>query len=391
MPSSDGHGPIPFASFRRSILTIRADQVHSETAHDSNIQNLDSFQNQILSRFNDLSKANSDELLSVSWIHKLLDAFTACLEDFTSILSENKALLSKPPADRLASDYFERAIKAMDVFNAARDGVETIRLWQKHLEIIVCALDSQKRTTGEGQFRRARKALMDLALLMLDDKDGGPVFSSRNRSFGRKGKETQQQHQHQRGPSGHARSLSWSVSHNWSASKQLQSIAYNLLPPRANDVSATNGLAVLIFSMSFVLMFVLWVLVAAVPCQDRGVQVHFAIPRQFSWSTPLFLIQSRVLDESKKRDRRNSCGLLREIYQIEKSVHRMTDLMDAAQFPLPEEVRNEVNENMSELSGVCEVCKTGLDPLERKLRETFRKVMNCRAEGIELLGKGTEP
>lgn len=388
MPSSDNHGShIPFASFRRSILTIRSDQVHSEMSQDSNIQNLESFQRQVFARFHDLSVANADEFLSISWIHKLLDAFTTCQEDFRVLLCDNKALLSKLPADRLATEYFDRTIKAMDIFNAARDGVEKIRMWHKQLEIVLCALDAQQRMVGEGQFRRARKALMDLALLMLDDKDTGSIFSHRNRSFGRKGKD------HHRGSSGsgHSRSLSWSVSHTWSASKQLQSIANNLVPPRANEIAATNGLAILIFAMSFILMFVLWVLVAAIPCQDRGVQIHFAIPRQFSWSTPMFLLHSRIMDESKKRDRRNSSGLLREIYQIEKCVHQLTDLVDAAQFPLSEELKKEVRENVRELSLLCEVCKTELDPLERKLRETFRKVMNCRTEGLEFSGKATEP
>lgn len=386
MPSSNSHGSyIPFASFRRSILTIRSDQVHSEMSHGSNIKNLESFQRQVFARFHDLSVVNADELLSISWIHKLLDVFVTCQEDFRVLLCDNKALLSKPPADKLATEYFDRTIKAMDIFNATRDGVETIRIWQKQLEIVVCALDSRQRMVGEGQFRRARKALMDLALLMLDDKDTGSVFSHRNRSFGRKGKD------HHRSSSGHSRSLSWSVSHTWSASKQLQSIANNLVPPRANEIAATNGLAILIFVMSFILMFVLWVIVAAIPCQDRGVQIHFAIPRQFSWGTPLFLLHSRIMDESKKRERRNSCGLLKEIYQIEKCVHQLTDLVDAAQFPLPDELKEEVKENVNELSLVSEDCKTGLDPLERKLRETFRKIMACRSEGLEFLGKATEP
>lgn len=386
MPSSNNHGShIPFASFRRSILTIRSDQVHSEMSYDSNIKYLESFQKQVFSRFHGLSVANSDELLSVSWIHKLLDVFTACQEDFRVLLCENKSFLSNPLADKLATEYFERTIKAMDIFNATRDGVETVRVWQKHLEIVVCALDSGQRTVGESQFRRARKALMDLALLMLDDKDTGSIFSQRNRSFGRKGKE------HHRSSSGHSRSLSWSVSHNWSASKQLQSIANNLVPPRAHEIAATNGLALLIFAMSFILMFVCWILVAAIPCQDRGVQIHFSIPRQFSWSTPLFLLHSRIMDESKKRDRRNTWGLLKEIHQIEKCLHQLTDLVDAAQFPLSEEVKEEVKENVNELSSACEACKVGLDPLQRKLREAFRKIMVCRSEGLEFLGKATEP
>ncbi|KAL3814451.1 hypothetical protein ACJIZ3_015719 [Penstemon smallii] len=365
-------------------MSLRTDQIHSETSHDSHIQGLDLFQRQIFTRFHDLSVVDPNELLSISWINKLLDAFTACHEDFQVILTSNKALLSKPPSDRLATEFFDRSIKAMDIFNATRDGLETIRVWQKHLEIVLSALDSKQRMIGEGHFRRARKALMDLALVMLDDKETGSVLSQRHRSFGRKGKD------HIRRSSGHSRSLSWSVSHSWSASKQLQSIASNLVPPRTNEIASTNGIALLVFSMSFVLMFVLWALVASIPCQDRGVQILFTIPRNFSWSTPLFLLQSRILDESKKRDRRNSSGLLKEIYQIEKLVNQITELVDSAQFPLSEEMKEEVKEKVQELSLVCEVCKNGLDPLERRLREVFRKVMNCRTGGLELLGKATE-
>ena len=41
----------------------------------------------------------------------------------------------------------------------------------KQLEIVLSAMDSRKRMMGEGQFRRARKALMDLAIAMLDEKE----------------------------------------------------------------------------------------------------------------------------------------------------------------------------------------------------------------------------
>ncbi|KAL2477505.1 hypothetical protein Fot_46519 [Forsythia ovata] len=386
MPSSDNQGsPITFASFRRPILSIRNDQVHSETSRDSTIHNLESFQKQVFAQFHNLSAVNPDEFLSISWIRKLLDAFTSCQEDFRRILSNNKSQLSKPPANRLVCEFFDRAIKALDICNATRDGIEKIRLWQKHLDIIVSALDGRQRMIGEGQFRRARKSLMELALLMLDEKDTGSMFSHRNQSFAHKGKD----HGHR--PSGHSRSLSWSVSHSWSASKQIQSIANNLVPPRANEISATNGLAVLVFTMSFILLFVLWALVAAIPCQDRAVLINFAIPRNFSWSAPLLSLHARILEESKKRDRRNSCGMLKEIHQIENTVHQLTDLVDSTQFPLTGEQKEEVRVSVHELSLVCEVCKTELDPLERHLKEVFRKVMSCRTEGLEFLGKATEP
>lgn len=383
MPSSSNQGsPMPFATFRRSILGIGSDQqIHSMDDSITQSPDLESFQKLVFVRFHELSAASANEFLSVMWVRKLLDAYVGCQEEFKVILSNNKSQLLKAPLDRLITEYFDKSVKALDICNATRDGIEKIRLWQKHLEIVISAFDSRQRNVlGEGNFRRARKALMDLAIVMLDEKETGSVFSQRNRSFGRqnKGKDLHKP--------GHSRSLSWSVSHTWSASKQLQSIANNLVPPRANEITATNGLANTVFTMAFVLMFVLWALVAAIPCQDRGLQIHFSIPRQFSWGTPLYLLHVRIMDESKKRDRKHSIGLLKEICQMEKSVHYVTDLVDSAQFPLTEEQKEDVKHGVEELSLVCETCKNGLDPLELQLRDVFRKIMSCRTECLEFLG-----
>ncbi|XP_031130319.1 uncharacterized protein LOC116032064 [Ipomoea triloba] len=385
MPSSES--PIPFVSFRRPVLTLRGDQVHAlvlDQGSSSQDSQIESFQSQVFTRFNDLSVANGKEFLSVSWVRKLLEAFASCVEDFRVIMCDKNALLSKQPQERILGEYFDRTIKALDICNATRDGLEKIRLWQRHLEIVVCALNPpQQRAIGEGHLRRARKGLMDLALGMLDEKDGGSVFSHRNRSFKRRTKD------HLHSPGGHSRSLSWSVSHSWSASKQLQLLANTLVPPRANEIAASNGLAALVFTMSFVLMFVLWALVAAIPCQDRGIQINIVIPRQ-CWSRPFHILQARIMDESKKRDRRNSSGLLKEIYQIEEGVNHLTDLVDSVQLPLSEEHKEELRGRILELSSICEVFKTELEPLERNLREVFRKIVTCRIEGLEFLGKATQ-
>ncbi|KAI9118366.1 hypothetical protein K1719_010698 [Acacia pycnantha] len=172
---------------------------------------------------------------------------------------------------------------------------------------------------------------------MLDDT--GSTFSQRNRSFGRHNTSKDKNHQ-----SGHSQSHSWSVSRSWSASKQLQSIANNLAPPRANEIAATNGLAIPMFTMYFVLLFVLWSLVAVIPCQDRGLNNHFSVPRQFSWSTLVILLHERILEASKKRDRWNSNGLLEEIYQMEKCTQHLTDLVDSVQFQLTEEQKLEIEQ-----------------------------------------------
>lgn len=385
MPSTDNQSPSSssFSSFGRSLFGIRQEQVHSVEANqesDSCNLELGSFQKRVTDRFNDLSGVGDDELLSIDWMQKLLAAFICCHEEFRAILLNNKKQVSKPPLDRMIFEFFDRSVKALDICNASRDGLEKIRMWQKHMEIVMCALGSNKRALTEGQFRRARKALMDLALGMIDEKESGSVFSQRNRSFGRHNSSKDNQ------STGHSRSHSWSVSRSWSAAKQLQSIASNLVPPRATDIAATSRLSISVYTMNCILLFVLWTLVAAIPCQDRGLNIHFSVPRQFTWSTPVTSLHERIMEESKKRERRNSSGLLKEIHQIEMTTRHLTDLVDSAQFPLSEEQKMEVEQDLNELKLVFEGFRDGLDPLERQVREVFRKIMTCRTEGLDSLG-----
>ncbi|CAK8578102.1 unnamed protein product [Lathyrus sativus] len=386
MPSTENQSSSAsssFSSFGRSLFGIRQEQVHSvEASHETDSCNLElgSFQKRVTDRFQDLSVVSDDELLSIDWMQKLLNVFICCHEEFRAIMLNNKEQVSKPPLDRMTSEFIERSVKALDICNASRDGIENIRMWQKHLEIASCALGSNKRPLSEGQFKRARKALMDLALAMLDEKESGSVFSQRHRSFGRHNS-SKDQHS-----AGHSRSHSWSVSRSWSAAKQLQSIANNLVPPRANEIAANSRLSVSVYTMNCILLFVLWILVAAIPCQDRGLNLHFSVPRQFTWSTPVTLLHERIMEESKKRERRNSSGLLKEIYQIEITTRHLTDLVDSAQFPLTEKHKMEIEQDLKELKLVLEAFRDGLDPLECLVREVFRKIVICRTEGLDSLG-----
>ncbi|KAK7270952.1 hypothetical protein RJT34_26497 [Clitoria ternatea] len=370
--------------YQGSLLNLRGVQVHTMEG-SSMEQDLDSFQKQVTDRFQELSSVGNDELLSLSWVRKLLDSFLCCQEEFRMILHNHRAQVMKPPLDRMVSEFFERSVKALDVCNAVRDGIEQIRQWEKLLEIVLCALD-HKRTIGEGQFRRAKKALVDLAIGMLDEKDSNAAMAQRNRSFGRNNNTNKDNH-HGHKSLAHFRSLSWSVSRNWSAVRQLQVIGNNLCPPKANDVVATNGLALSIYIMSYILVFVMWALVAAIPCQDRGLHLHFSVPRQFSWAAPVVLLHERILEEFKKRERKNSPGLMREIHQIEKCARVINELADSVQFPLSEEKGEEVKQRVQDVSRVCEAFKSGLDPLERQVREVFHRIVRSRTDGLDSHGR----
>ncbi|KAF8660023.1 hypothetical protein HU200_058108 [Digitaria exilis] len=417
MPATDSPSPAaaaPLASIGRSIHSLRRDhnQIHSiPTPHAA-----DAFQRRAADLLADLLADGAPDLLSLPWTTRLLDAFLLCLEEFRALLfgPGAAAAAARPPLDRLVADFFDRAVKALDLCNAVRDGLDLVRQWRKHLAIAAAVLaaaapdPATAPPLGEAQIRRARKALTDLTILMLDDRDGGGggVVGQRNRSFGRAAKDARPQGHgqghHRRSSSGgsscsgsgsaHLRSLSWSVSRAWSAGRQLQAIGGGLPVPRPHDITATGGLASAVYTMGAVLFVVAFALVAAIPCQDRGLQAHFSVPRNFPWSSAATALYDRILEESKKKDRKNSCGLLKEIHHIELCSRHLMDITDTAEFPLPEDKDADVQEAAQELVQLCKSLKDGLDPLERQVREMFHRIVRTRTEILDCLSKphGTE-
>lgn len=383
MPATDFQGSSSPSLVGRSIMGLRRDQVHSMDSHHEPGSNhehaLEAFQRLVADLFQDL--AGGEELLSLPWVRKLLEVFLLCQDEFLAVFFSNRAIVARAPVDRLVTDFFDRSVKALDVCNAIRDGIEQVRQWHKHLDIVTLALDPTQKTIGEGQVRRAKKALVDLAIGMLDEKDTGSSLAQRNRSFSR----SHGANKDHRRAEGHFRSLSWSVSRSWSASRQLQAIGNNLSAPRGHDVVATNGLAVPVYTMNSVLLFVMWALVAAIPCQDRGLQTHFSIPRTFSWAAPIISLHDRILEESKKRERRNSYGLLREIHQMEQYVRRLSELTENMQFPLAEGKESDIRNAVQELSCVRETMKGHLDLLEDQVRLVFHRIVRSRTDGLDCL------
>ncbi|KAJ8479084.1 hypothetical protein OPV22_022811 [Ensete ventricosum] len=390
-------------SLGRFVPSIRGDQIHAIDARHhmaagaaAEQPDLLAFQRCVADHFLDLADVDADGLLSLSWLRKLLHSFLVCHEAFRPLLLDRWSVIARPPLDRLVADFTDRAVKALDICNAARDGVDQLRRLGTHLEIVISALapavaSPSRLGLREGQLRRARKALAELAV-MLDDRDAGSVPSHRNRSLGRSGSAGSSSSS---SPSGsrrlsHFRSLSSSVSRSWSLVRQLQAIGSNMAAPRGHEVEATAGLAVPIYTISAVLLFAMRSLVAAIPCHDRSIQAHLSIPRTFPWAAPIISIHERIVEESKKKERRNSTGLLKEIQQIERCTHQLTELTQANQFPMSEEKQEELRQRVEELAQVCVVLKEGLGPLECQVREVFLRIMCSRIEGLDRLSQTTQ-
>ncbi|KAG0489717.1 hypothetical protein HPP92_006580 [Vanilla planifolia] len=96
---------------------------------------MDAFQGTMWPTYLDLA-GESNEVLSLIWIRKPRHLFM-CIVEFRGILFSSKTIVFRPPLDRLISEFFDRGIKALDICNAIRDGIEQIRHWKKHLEIVL--------------------------------------------------------------------------------------------------------------------------------------------------------------------------------------------------------------------------------------------------------------
>uniref|UniRef100_A0A7N0VF71 Protein BYPASS-related n=1 Tax=Kalanchoe fedtschenkoi TaxID=63787 RepID=A0A7N0VF71_KALFE len=399
---------MPATEYQGSFLgriSIRRNQVSSlENNQEQELEDLELFQRHISDRFADLivpapddppasphhhhHQPNPDNVLSISWLRKLLDAFLCCEAEFKAVLimGRDPAHVAKPPLDRLIPELMDRVVRALDLCNAITHGVDSVMQCQRLAEIAASALE--RRPFGEGQVKRAKRALTTLLSLMDDKENTNSSFKAaeRNWSFGRRGS----------GAAGankdphmaNFRCLTMSVSKNWSASKQIQAMMGNLAAPRGNEAS---GLAVPVYIMSSVIVFAMWALVAAIPCHERsGLSTHFPVPRQLSWAQSMIGLQERIAEDWKKKEKKGSAGLMEEMQKMEKLGTALVDFADGFQFPAEAEKEEVAAGQVCELVEVCRRLDEGLLPLQQQIREVFHRMVRSRTEILELLDQASK-
>ncbi|KAM7256706.1 hypothetical protein ACFE04_012447 [Oxalis oulophora] len=381
-------------------ISIRRNQVMSMD-HEQELEDLELFQKHVADRFADLlspplaalsesetpNSASSmaaampiDQFLSISWLRKMLDVYLCCEAEFKAVLlmGRDPSQISKPPLDRLILEMLDRAVKALDICNAITNGVESVRHCQRLAEIAVASL--KQKPLGEGQVRRAKKALHSLMNALVDDKDGNNSKSTeRTWSFGRRGGGGANKDR----ANAPFRTLPTTVAKNWSASKQLQAMTTNLVAPRGAD---STGLALPLYMMSSVLVLVSWVLVVAIPCQERtGLATHFPVPKQFHWAASLIGLQEKIGEEWKKKEKKGTAGLMEEMQMLEKLGQTLIDFIDSFQFPVEDGRIEEVEAQVAEMAEICRRMEEGLVPLQMQVREVFHRIVRGRAEILDAL------
>ncbi|KAI3501342.1 hypothetical protein L1887_29208 [Cichorium endivia] len=373
MPPTDNQG-----SFLNRI-SIRRNQV----VYEHEIEDLEQFQRHVADRLAELfhlpasaveDAASGDPpetLLSIAWFRKLVDTFLCCEAEFKAvvIMGRDASNFAKSPLDRLIPEHFDRTVKALDICNAITHGIDLLLHWQKLAQIAVDAL--QQRPIVEGNVKRAKKALNTLlSSIAIDDKEnhhhGGKYGASKDLET-----------------IGNLRSLSYSFAKSWSASKQIQAMSSNLAAPRGGE---PTGLVVPVYLMSSVLVFVMWAMVAAIPCQERtGLGAHLQIPKQFSWAHPMNGLQEKIAEDWKKKEKKGRSGLLEETQRLENLGQNLVEFADGFTFPVEEEKAEEVAAQVVEMGEICRRMEDGLTPLQLQVRELFLRMLRSRGEALDIL------
>ncbi|KAL9242800.1 hypothetical protein vseg_016764 [Gypsophila vaccaria] len=327
------------------------------------------------------SWTEDNALLSIAWLRTLLDTFLCCEAEFKAVLlmGRDPSQVVKSPLDKLIPDMLDRVVKGLDICNAVTHGVEAVSFMLCQAKIVVSSLENRPFT--DGQIRRARRALAAvMASIAVDEKEGNGKSTERSWSFGRRNSGGASKDRHY---APNFRSLSWSVAKNWSASKQMQAISSNLYMPRGGEAM---GLPLIVYIMSVILVFVMWALVTAIPCQNRaGLVTHIPIPKQSNWAQSMCGIQEKIAEEWKRKEKKGSVGLMDEMVKIEKLTEYLVDFADNFQYPMEEEKEAEVAAKVAELAEICKRMEDGLNPLQQQIREVFHRLVKSRAEVLEVL------
>ncbi|XP_061356359.1 protein ROH1A-like [Gastrolobium bilobum] len=287
----------------------------------------------VTDQFSTLLSSPNEDTLSIAWLRNLLDVFLCCESQFKDLLltASRDHTVS---LDRLIPELIDRMVKSLDICNAVSDGVETLKNLQRLARIAVSALE--QRPLGDGQVRRAKKALNSLVTsMMIEDNE-------RISSFKRKG--------------------------------NFPSLSSNVVAPRGGE---SSGLALPVCMMSAVLVFVMWALVAAIPCQQRN--GLGTLPRQWGWVQPMIGFQEKI---SKKK---GSVGLLGEIHGLRKLGQSLIEFADSFQFPAEAGRLEEVKAQVEDLAQICRKMEEGLEPLQQQIREVFHRVLRSRSEFLHVL------
>lgn len=157
----------------------------------------------------------------------------------------------------------------------------------------------------------------------------------------------------------------------------------NLAAPRGGE---PTGLVIPVYLMSSILVFVMWVMVASIPCQERtGLGVHLQLSKQFTWPQPIIALQDKIGEDWKKKEKKGRSGLLEETQRLEKLAKTLVEFAEGFKFPVEVEKAEEVAAQVAEMGDICRSMEEGLVALQMQVTELFHRIVRSRAETLDVL------
>ncbi|XP_025815330.1 uncharacterized protein LOC112892363 [Panicum hallii] len=160
-PPPSGTGFFGMLSFRCSATAVAS----FDPAQDDELLALDALQAHVADRLQALSahaSSPASPALSLPFLSKLLDAVLSSDAAFRAVLAVGPvaAALARPPADRLAADLLDRAVKTLDVLNAASFTLASLRA--AHRAALTAATCLLAPALHRAHLARARRAIARL-------------------------------------------------------------------------------------------------------------------------------------------------------------------------------------------------------------------------------------
>lgn len=319
------------------------------------------------------------------------------------LTEEDLRTLIPPPAQAqitLITEFLERSIKLIDVCNAIIEQISEVQQWNTLLEVVIQSLGDSKGSFNAGHIRRAKKAMGELHCLWGaaegQEEMAGHVHPHLHPSL----RVTPHRCAGESQISNQLETLTLNRPKRWLSrngntgslfepARQLRAVASGLVAPKwsGGDVDESFGAAV--HALNIISVFFLSTTMAALPNSGKSSTITINHPGSFLWVSYFLSMQEKVQDEVRK-GKRTKNGNLWELGQIFSIIKRLTEVTEPAhEFPLPEDVREEIRNLVKQLRQYVEELDRDLQCLHDQMAELHNRLRSSRVGLLDHFSYGS--
>ncbi|KAH7294234.1 hypothetical protein KP509_28G062100 [Ceratopteris richardii] len=347
-------------------------------------------------RLSSLLPGDDSPLLAMGFMKQALQVLVATQNDLQLLVPSHRNPLSSAHV-RMMEEFLDRSIKLLDVCRDIKGQVMDVEDFKGTLQAVISCLSTKNGSHLHiAQVVRARKAITELLPRMEAVRiEEGPVhqcrsfrFRQRDSGVGDSGPDAPHRWRSWHGSvrlSGHS---SGSNSPASQSSRHLQAIWSELVVPRMAPGDIEENLCAAVYAFNVLAIFVLGVLIVALPSLNKTYVPPFVHPRTFLWATPLSQLQAKFHEELKRRSKKGiTNGGMWELDQIATIMQRLIELTEDEDCTLGEKVKEEVKYLVKQLKQHVDELDRDLAYLYTQLMDFYNRIISSRMEVMDMLSK----